>query len=307
MLRVGFVGLGKMGLPMCRNLIKAGFPLTVYNRSRAAVDQLASEGATAAGDATEVAQHSDIVLTCLPDPDAVEEVYLGPRGIMEATREGQVLVDHSTVGPKTSVRLYETAKAKGAGFLDAPVSGGPSGAASATLTIMAGGDEGTFQQALPLFKALGQNIHHVGPAGCGTIVKLANQLLVAIHTVAVTEALVLTAKAGGDPATMLEVIGSSYGASAMLIRHGPLIMERRFEPGTPVDLILKDLRLIEELAGQSGVRSLMGALAKQAFTEASSMGLGAQDMAALIKPLERLAGTAVGPSERLPGTEIGSP
>ncbi|MEE9286311.1 MAG: NAD(P)-dependent oxidoreductase [Dehalococcoidia bacterium] len=289
MLRVGFIGLGKMGLPMARHLLKAGFPLAVHNRSRANVERLASEGAAATGSPAEVARQSDVVLTCLPDTQAVEEVFLGPGGIMEATREGQVLVDHSTVGPTTSVKLYETAKAHGAGFLDAPVSGGPGGVTSATLTIMVGGDAATFRQALPVFEALGKNIHHVGGPGSGAIIKLANQLLVAIHTVAATEALVLTAKAGADPKTMLEVVGASYGASAMLNRHGPLILERRFEPGTPVDLILKDLRLIGELADASGVRSLMGSLAKQVFAEASALGLGAADMAAVVQPLERLA------------------
>ena len=293
MQRVGFIGLGKMGLPMCRNLLKAGFPVTVYNRSHAVTETLVREGAKQAASSAAVAEGSEIVLTCLPNIPAVEQVYLGTSGIMSRLRSGQVAVDHSTVSPQTSRSLYETAKAKGAGFLDAPVSGGPAGAQGATLTIMVGGDADVFQKALPLFQAMGKNIHHVGPSPSGTVVKLANQLLVGIHAVAAAEALVLATKAGADPKIVLEVVGTSYGASAMLNRNGPMILERRFDPGTPVDLILKDLRIINALADESHVRLLMGSLAKQAFTEASQLGLGPRDMAAMVQPVERLAGVEV--------------
>lgn len=292
-LRVGFIGLGKMGRPMSRSLLKAGFRLTVHSRSPGPVDELVKAGAVRADAPDEVAAQSDFVLTCLPDVPAVEQVYLGQRGIIGATHPGHVLIDHSTVGPTTSLKLYEAAKATGAGFLDAPVSGGPAGAEAATLTVMAGGDAGTFQKALPLLKTLGKNIHHVGGPSSGTIVKLANQLLVAIHTAAAVEALVLAARAGADPKVMLDVVGASYGASAMLSRHGPMILDRRFDPGTPVDLILKDLRLINELADSRGVRLMMGSLAKQLFAGASALGLGTRDMAALVQPLERLAGIEV--------------
>lgn len=295
MLRVGFIGLGKMGRPMCCNLLKAGFSLTVHNRSRGPVDELAAQGATPATSPAEVAQRSDVVLTCLPDVPAVEDVYLGRNGILEHVRSGQVLVDHSTVGLSTSHRLHDAARAKGAGFLDAPVSGGPAGAQSATLTIMVGGDREAFERALPVFQAMGKHIHYVGGPGSGTIIKLANQLLVAIHTAATAEALVLCAKAGVNPKTALDVLGTSYGASAMLNRHGPMILERRFDPGTPVDLILKDLRLILELGDAASVRLLMGSLAQQVFAEASALGLGPRDMAALVHPLERLANTEVQP------------
>ncbi len=296
MLRAGFIGLGKMGRPMAQHLLKAGFPVTVHNRSRGPVDALAGEGAAPAGSPAEVARRSDIVLTCLPDVPAVEQVYLGPDGLMDGVRAGQALVDHSTVGPRTSRALYEAARAKGAGFLDAPVSGGPAGAQAATLTIMAGGDRETFERALPVFRAMGRNIHHVGGPGCGSIIKLANQLLVAIHTAAAAEAMTLATKAGADPKVALEVLGTSYGASAMLNRHGPMFLERRFDPGTPVDLIQKDLRLILELSDETSVRTLMGAVAKQLFAEASALGLGARDMAALVQPLERLAGVEVRPN-----------
>ena len=294
MLRVGFIGLGKMGKLMAEHLLRAGFPLTVHNRSRRVVDELAEAGATPAVNPAEVAAQSDAILTCLPDVPAVEEVFLGRSGIFEACRDGHLLIDHSTVGPDTSRTLYERAQAANADFLDAPVSGGPAGAQAASLTIMAGGDTAAFQLALPLFETLGKNIHHVGPSGSGTIIKLANQLLVAIYTLAAAEAVTLTAKAGADPQTALEVLGTSFGSSAMLNRHGPLFLERRFDPGTPVELILKDLRLIGTLAEESGVRLLMGNLARNLFGEASMMGLGDRDMSVLIQPLERLAGMELG-------------
>jgi 3-hydroxyisobutyrate dehydrogenase/2-hydroxy-3-oxopropionate reductase len=223
----------------------------------------------------------------------VEQVYFGERGLLKHARRGQLFVDHSTVGPGTSRACHEAAKAKGAGFLDAPVSGGPAGAQAATLTIMCGGDKPAFEQALPIFKAMGKNIHHVGGPGCGSIIKLANQLLVAIHTAAAAEAMVLLTKAGADPKVALEVLGTSFGASAMLNRDGPMFLERRFDPGTPVDLIHKDLRLILELADAASVRTLLGGVAKQLYAEASAMGLGQRDMAALVQPLERLAGIQI--------------
>ncbi len=294
MMRIGFIGLGKMGLPMSHHLLQAGFSLTVHNRSRGAVDELVSAGAKAADNPVQVADQADIVLTCLPDVPAVEQVYLDQSGLLSAARPGQLFADHSTVSPKLSRKLYEMAKNNGYGFLDAPVSGGPAGAAAASLTVMVGGDEDAFQKTLPVFEAMGKNIRHVGPSGSGTIIKLANQLLVGIHTAAASEALVLATKAGTDLQTTLDVLSTSFGASAMLNRNGPMIMEGRFEGGTPVDLILKDLRLIAEVAEENSVRLLAGSLAQQIFAEASEQGLGAQDMSALVQPLEKLAGVQVG-------------
>ena len=293
MLRIGFIGIGKMGLPMSRHVLEAGFPLVVHNHSQPAVQELVSAGARAAESPAQVAQESDIVLTCLPDVPAVERVFLAENGLLPAARPEQLFADHSTVSPNLSRLLYETSKSHGAAFLDAPVSGGPAGAMAATLTMMVGGDGEAFQEARPVFEAMGKNIHHVGPSGSGTVIKLANQLLVAVHTVAAAEALVLAAKAGADPKTTLEVLSTSFGGSAMLSRHGPMVLERRFDPGTPVDLILKDLRLIAEVAEESSVRLLAGSLARQLFSEASILGLGAADMAALVQPLERLAGIEV--------------
>ena len=288
-MKVGFIGLGKMGRPMSMNLLKSGFELTVHNRSRGVVQELAGMGAHPANSPLEVAWQSDVVLTCLPTPESVEEVYLGPTGLLSAARPGQVLVDHSTVGLDTSKRLGEVAAAKGAGFLDAPVSGGPLGAQNGTLTIMVGGDPEVFQKALPVFEAMGKSIHHVGPAGSGTIVKLVNQLLVCINMAGVVEGVILGTKAGVDPQVILDVLGTSFGGSAMLTRAIPLFLQRSFEPGTPINLILKDQKLIHDLAGELGVRLLMGSQARSIFDEARALGLGEKDMAALVIPQERIA------------------
>lgn len=292
-MKLGFIGLGKMGRPMAGNLLKAGFDLTVHNRSRQVVRDLAALGAHEAHSPQEVAQATEIVLTCLPTPESVEEVYLGPEGLIPAARAGQLLVDHSTVGLATSRWLAEAAAARGAGFLDAPVSGGAAGAQNAALTIMVGGEAEAFQRAMPVFQALGKNIHHIGPAGSGTIVKLVNQLLVCINMAGVVEGMVLGAKAGADPQVVLDVLGSSFGGSAMLARSVPLFLQRRFDPGTPINLILKDQGIIQALAEELGVRLLMGSQAQAIFREARALGLGEQDMAALVQPLERIAGTEV--------------
>ena len=293
MTRVGLIGLGKMGLPMGRNLLKSGFPLVVHNRSRGAVDDLAGSGAESAASPAEVASRSDVVLTCLPDVPAVQQVYLGDDGLLEEGREGKLFVDHSTVSPDLSRKLSETANSKGASFLDAPVSGGTAGAANATLTIMIGGHQEAFDRARPIFEALGKSIHHVGGNGSGAAIKLANQLLVGVHTVAAMEALVLVAKAGADPRTALEVISSSFGSSAMLARHGPMVLERKFDGGTPVDLILKDLRLIEQTADGLSMRLLAASLAKELFSQAQDFGIGGQDMSAMVQPLEQSSGVTV--------------
>ena len=291
--KVGFIGLGKMGRPMTQQLLKAGFEVTVHNRSRGVVDELAGEGARPASTPAEVAQAADFVLTCLPSPAAVEDIYLGDNGIAGGGRSGQVWIDHSTVSPKTNERCAEAASARGAAFLDAPVSGGPAGAQGGTLTIMVGGDAATFEKALPLFEAMGKNIKHCGGQGTGTIVKLVNQLLVGVHTVAAVEGFVMGVKAGADPKVMLELLGTSFGASAMLNRHVPLMLQRKFDPATPVNLLLKDLGLIHTFAQELGVRLLLTSSSLELFKEARQLGLGDQDMSAMVQPAERIAGVEV--------------
>lgn len=293
MLRVGFIGLGKMGLPMCRNLLKAGLPLVVHNRSPRAVQELVAAGATPASSPAEVASSVDIVLTCLPDVPAVQLVYQGPNGVLSKARPGLLMVDHSTVSPDLSRGLYQAAKKQWAAFLDAPVSGGTAGAAAGTLTIMVGGDEAPFLQARPVLEGMGKNIHHVGPSGSGTIIKLANQLLVGIHSAATAEALALITAAGGDAEVAAKVIATSFGASNIFNRNAAMVLDRNFGGGTPVNLLLKDLKLIAETAEGSSVRLLMGGMARQVFSEAAIQGLGQQDISAMVQPLEKLANITV--------------
>lgn len=278
---------------MTRHLLQAGHRVTVHNRSRGPVEELAGEGAVPASSPAEVSRASDIVLTCLTNTQSVNDVYFGEQGLIGAARPGQILVDHSTVGPATSRSIYAMAKERGAAFLDAPVSGGPAGAEAGTLTIMVGGDAETFGAVKPVFEAMGKNIRHCGPSGSGSVIKLANQLMVAINLAGVAEAMVLGVKAGADPQMMLDVLSTSFGGSAMLNRAVPLLLARNFRAGTPVNLILKDLGLIGEVAASQEVRLLLGGLAQQVFMEARAAGLGEEDMVAIVKPLEALAHVSV--------------
>ena len=292
-MNLGFIGLGRMGHPMSQHLLSAGHQLTVHNRSRAVVDQLASLGAIAAANPKEVAARSDIVMTCLTNTESVESVYFGPDGLFASAREGQLFIDHSTVGLDTTAKCVEAAGARGAAFLDAPVSGGPAGAAGATLTIMVGGSEDDFSRALPVFEILGKNIRRCGPNGSGTAIKLVNQLLVAINMAGVAEALIFGLKAGADPRMVLEVVGTGFGGSRMLERTVPLALARNFKPGTAVNLIIKDLGLIKQLASELGTPLQMADRAEEIFLAARNAGLGDDDMSGLIRPNELAAGVQV--------------
>jgi len=292
-MKVGFIGLGNMGFPMTLNLLRAGFEVTVHNRSREAVRRLTVEGARPAETPDEVAARSDVVITCLPTPASVEQVYREDRGLLAAGREGLTLIDCSTVAPGLSRALYHEARETGADFIDAPISGGPGGAKAATLTIMAGGDAEAFERVLPIFNAIGTNVHHVGPSGTGSVVKLINQHLTAINTATVAEAMVLGARAGADPQVLFDVIKTSFGASTMFNRLVPLQIERRFDEGAPIRIMLKDLELISEMGRDLNVRLLLASEAREVYREAVALGLGDEDIAALVKPLERIAGAEV--------------
>ena len=292
-MRVGFIGLGKMGRPMAINLLRKGFDLTVHNRSRGVVDDLAAMGASPARSPGEVAASSDLVITCLPSPAAVEEVYLGAGGLIGSSRSGQILLDCSTVSPSTSRELFAAASGRGADFLDAPISGGVPRAEAATLTIMVGGEAEAFNRAKPVLDALGSRVIHVGGSGAGSVVKLTNQLLTGIHAAAAAEALVFGVKAGADPRALLEIIGSSFGTSAMFERTVPMVLERKFESATDVRILSKDLNLITRLGKEISARLLLGAIAEQIYDEAVGLGLGNNDIVSLVQPLERIAGVEV--------------
>ena len=292
--KVGFIGLGRMGLPMAYRLLRNGFPLTVHNRSQAKKRQIASDGAHLAGSAAQVTQGADFILACLPDVAAVEAVFLGQDGVIANCRQGQVLIDHSTVGIATSKAIAAAAEERGARFLDAPISGGTERAVDGTLTIMVGGPNEAYQRALPLFQAMGTTIRHMGPSGTGTAVKLVNQLLVGIHSVAAAEALLLAARSGADPETVLEVVDSGWGHSFILGRNAPVMTKREFQ-GERVQLkmVLKDLQLIRDFARDVDSPTPAGDLSLQLFQEAIQRGLGDLDLAAIVLPLEQQAGVQI--------------
>ncbi len=294
---IGFVGLGQMGAPMARNLMKAGYRLTVYNRSRAIVEQFAGEGADTAGSAREVAERVEILFTCVGYPADVERVYLGPDGAAEGARAGQLFCDLSTVDPATHERVRERLAGRGVEYIDAPVSGGVGGARDATLTIMVGGTARAFERARPLLDAMGKNVHHVGPAGAGATIKLVNQMMGAICTLGAAEGLVLATKAGIDPKLAYEILRTSSGASRALDGLTSSAFARDFEPGFTADLQHKDVSLAVQLGRQLGVRLLGGALAEQVVQEVRGAGLGAQSQTAAILVHERLAGVEVVPRD----------
>jgi 3-hydroxyisobutyrate dehydrogenase-like beta-hydroxyacid dehydrogenase len=279
---------------MSRNIMKAGFPLVVANRSQQVVRDLATEGATPAATPAEVAGAAEIVCLCLPVPATVEEVVLGPGGVLEGIRPGSIVVDFSTIGPSTCRKAAAALEEKGAGYLDAPVSGGTTGAEAGTLTVMVGGDKGQYERALPVLQRVGRKIVYAGPVGAGAVVKLMNQLLVGINLAGAAEAMVLGVKAGVDPKLLFETIASATGNSSQLERCFPeMILKGSFEAMFSVDLLHKDLSLGVEVGKDNRVRLLLGALAVQVFEEAREAGFGEEDIAAVIRPLERLAGVEV--------------
>lgn len=292
--RVGFIGLGLMGKPMAHNILKAGFPLTVHNRSRAKVDELANAGATPAEGPAEVARNSDVIITCLPGPADVRSIYLDDDGVLAESEPGSVLIEMSTVDVETHKDIAAAAGERGVDYLDAPISGGTAGAESGTLSIMIGGDAQVLERVRPVLDAMGENIYHCGPLGAGAVVKLANNLMVAINAQGVYEGMVLGVKAGVDPAILYEVVANSSGSSQILKAHVPSILERDFDPGFAIDLMLKDVRLAMDLGDSVGVRMLSTSLAAQSLQEARDAGLGQLSTQAQVQVLEKLAGITIG-------------
>ena len=292
--KIGFIGLGRMGLPMSYNLLRAGYDLTVHNRSQEKVRQIADAGAAAATSTVEVMANCDIVLACLPDVETCEAVLLGDGGALPNARTGQIIVDHSTVGASTSKACAVAAEKRGAMFLDAPISGGTERATDGTLTIMVGGPAEAYQRALPAFDVMGAVVRHVGPTGSGTAAKLVNQLLVGIHMVAAAEAMLLGAKSGADPALVFELVNSGWGQSFLLGRNAPAMMDRDFDGvRTQLRVFLKDLGLIQEMARELETPIAAGDLAYRLLGEAVEQGLGDLDSAAIVLPMEQQAGFEV--------------
>jgi 3-hydroxyisobutyrate dehydrogenase len=291
--RIGFIGLGIMGRPMARNLLKAGYALAVWNRSRPGIEELAQEGATPASSPQDVARQSDVVITMVTDSADVEAVALGPQGIIEGGRPGLVHIDMSTISPAVTRRIASRLAEKGIEMLDAPVSGGDMGAQAGTLSIMVGGKEETFQRCRPIFEALGRTIVHCGPNGAGQTVKLCNQIVVSLNNLAMCEALVFATKAGVDTRRMLEAVGAGAASSWALLNLAPKILDRDFRPGFKVAHQQKDLRLALEAAEQQAIPLPGTSLVHQLFAAVEAEGLGAEGTQALVKALEKLASAEV--------------
>ncbi len=287
---IGYIGLGIMGKSIARNILKAGFPLVVHNRSREAVRELAAEGAGEAFSPAEVAGRTDYIFTSLPDSPDVEEVVFGPKGIMETAHTGQIFVDNSTIKPAVARSLAERLEQKGIQALDAPVSGGDIGARNATLTIMVGGDSGALKKAMPVFKAMGKVITHVGEAGAGQVAKAANQIMVAAQMVAMGELLVLSQKAGVDPRKVVDAIKDGAAQCWTLDVKPSRLFSGNRAPGFKAFMQAKDLHIVLETAREYGVSLPATAENAQLFNAMLSMDMAELDNSAVIGVIEALAG-----------------
>lgn len=305
--RLGFIGLGIMGRPMVKNLLKAGFEVTVHNRSRKPVEELAAEGARDGGSARGVAEQSDITITMLPDSPDVQKVVQEKDGVLAGLRPGTVLVDMSSISPIVTQEIAAVVEAKGAQMLDAPVSGGEKGAIEATLSIMVGGPADIFERVRPVFEAVGKNIVYIGGHGAGQVTKICNQIVVALTIQAISEALVLAAKAGVDPAKVRQALLGGFAQSRILDQHGQRMLERNFAPGFRVKLHQKDLNNALSAARTLGVPLPATAMVQEAFTALAGKGRGDLDHSSLVTLIEDLAQTQVHATtgNREPGTGSG--
>jgi 2-hydroxy-3-oxopropionate reductase len=290
--RIGFIGLGLMGKPMARNLALAGYSLVVHNRSRAAVRELTSEHRSiqAAESPADVVSRTDVVITMLPDSSDVEHVALGENGLITGLSEGNLLIDMSTIAPSTAVEINAALSAVGASSLDAPVSGGDKGAIDATLSIMVGGSEADFARATPILKVLGKTIVHCGGPGSGQIVKACNQIVVGIAYQAASEALVLGAKAGVDPAKVIEVLSGGLAATGVLNLRGQKMIQGDFEPGGRAELHLKDLGIALATGQALNVPLPVTSVVAEKYRALIAEGLGHLDHSALLKLQQDTAG-----------------
>jgi 2-hydroxy-3-oxopropionate reductase len=287
--RIGFVGLGIMGKPMSRNVLKASFPVVVFNRSESAISELSQVGAIPATSPKSVAEQTDIVITCLPDSPDVEAVVLGPDGILAGARAGMLVIDMSTIAPATSKKLYTELKAHGIQSLDAPVSGGDIGAQQGTLSIMVGGEKDAFDRALPVLQTMGKNIVHIGEAGAGQVTKACNQIVVAMTVQAVAEALTLAKKSGVDPAKVRDALLGGFAQSRVLDVHGKRMLESSFQPGFKLDLHRKDMNIVLQTAREVGLPLLGGSQVTALMDALIAQGKGELDNAAIVTLYEMLS------------------
>ena len=287
--KIGFIGLGIMGKPMASYLIDAGYELVVHNRNRDAVDELVGKGAAEAHSGKEVAEQSDILITMLPDSPDVESVALGEGGIIEGAHEGLIFVDMSTIAPSVTTQVGEALAKKGVQSLDAPVSGGDIGAQNATLSIMVGGDEDTFNTVKPLFDIMGQSAILCGPLGAGQTVKACNQILVAVTIAGVSEALTMGTKAGVDPIKIVQVLSGGLARCGVLENRGERMVNGDFDPGFRIRLHYKDLNIIQKTSNDFDVPLPVTSEVFELFKTAMVKGRGELDHSGLLTIIEDMS------------------
>ena len=288
---LAYLGMGVMGAPMARNLLKAGYPVVVYNRTRDKAEALAAAGAKVAATPAEAAREAQVVVACLADALVVEEVVLGPGGLLEAMQPGQVFIDMTTNSPPVSIRLAGLLAEKGVDMLDAPVSGGDVGAIAGTLSIMLGGKPEVFQRCLPILEVLGERITLMGPeVGAGGYAKLANQIMVPIHLAAMGEALVFGAKAGLDLNKLGAALSGGMANSAAFGLKLPKVLSGQFEPGGRAAVQLKDLNYIAQAMEKLGIELPVTGLVRSLYQQLVDQGHGEEDHSAIVRIFEKAAG-----------------
>lgn len=293
MLKVGYIGLGLMGKSMARNILKAGFPVVVHNRSQTSVDELVAEGATSATSPREVAEQVDVVFTNLPDSPDVEKVALGENGIIEGAHDGLIFIDNSTIKPASARMIAEKLSAKNVFALDAPVSGGDIGAKNGTLTIMIGGDASALEKVMPVLQSMGKTITHVGEAGAGQVAKAANQIMVAAQMVAMGELLVFSKKAGVDPRKVVEAIKAGAAQCWSLDVKPPRLFDGNRNPGFKAYMQLKDLRIVLDTAKEYDIPVSGAETNTDLFQQMIDAGMGELDNSAVVGVVEKLAGVEI--------------
>ena len=288
MKKLGFIGLGNMGKPMAKNLLKEGFELTVYDVFEAPVNELVDLGATRANSAKEAAESSDIVILMLPNSPHVENAVLGNDGVLEGAKQNSLIIDMSSIAPATSIKVADEAGKKGIRMIDAPVTGGVIGAVNGALSIMVGGSDEDVEEAMVVLNVLGKKITHVGAIGMGQTAKICNQIVVGISLCAVSEAMVLGTKAGIDPEKLQQILNSGSAHCWALETRIPNVIDGDFEPGFMINLQHKDLGLALEAGKDLHVPIPLAGLAYQEYEAARAQGLGTKDHSAVIQVLEKI-------------------
>ncbi len=288
-MKIGFIGLGIMGKPMSKNLLKAGYELVVMDRNQDTVGEIVKLGATAADTPKAVASVSDVIITMLPNSPQVKEVALGENGLIEGARPGTIFIDMSSIAPLASREISEALAAKQIAMLDAPVSGGEPKAIDGTMSVMVGGDKAVFDKCYEIMKSMAGSVVHTGDIGAGNVTKLANQVIVALNIAAMSEALVLATKAGVDPDLVFQAIRGGLAGSTVLEAKAPMVMDRNFKPGFRIDLHIKDLANALDTSHGVGAQLPLTSLVMEMMQALKADGHGQSDHSAIARYYETLA------------------